>query len=114
MSTAEIIPDGLAPSLFIDVAQVRGGQRIVVAGEVDVATAPDLRDALVLAAGAGGDIELDLFGVTFMDSQGLTAMIVGRQAASADQAFTIVDCSPAVARLLDITSLGESFGIGPR
>ena len=91
-------------------ALLRGGHD-AGAGEVDLATARSLQTALVRAADAGGDIEVDLFGVSFMDSQGLAAMIVGRQAVRPGRTFTVVDCSRAVERLLDITALAESFGL---
>jgi len=62
------------------------GMRLVVArtmepagfrltGELDVATAPQLTDALEPALRRGGDVTLDLSDLSFMDSTGLQVLI---------------------------------------
>jgi len=53
------------------------GTRVVVAtGEIDMASAPGLWEALSEAIAAGqGDVIVDLSGVTFIDSQGLSVLV---------------------------------------
>ena len=55
------------------------GLVITVAGELDMATAPALRERLSRAIAAGASaLVLDLRGVTFMDSIGLAAILLAR------------------------------------
>lgn len=67
----------------------RDGARSIVRvlGELDIATAPQLADAL---AGAGADVVVELTEATFMDSTGLRTMVLGSR--DADR-FTVV-CPP--------------------
>jgi anti-sigma B factor antagonist len=46
-----------------------------VAGELDLLTVPQLREALTSAGARGGDIVLDFSGVSFVDSSGLGLLI---------------------------------------
>jgi len=59
---------------------IEGGVRLVVSGEIDQATVDEFRRALTTIVGRGdGDVELDMRGVTFVDSQGLRALVTARQ-----------------------------------
>ena len=49
-----------------------GATRVVLRGELDLATAPRLEQAL---ADAGADVLLDLRGLTFMDSTGVRLLL---------------------------------------
>src|SRR4051812_16226385 len=56
-----------------------GRATLVVAGEIDLVTAPFLRDELAAVIGdAGSTTVVDLSGVTFIDSSGLGALIDAR------------------------------------
>jgi anti-sigma B factor antagonist len=56
--------------------QAGGGVRLVVEGELDLAGAPMLDEALERALGEGhDDIAVDLAGTTLLDSTGLGALI---------------------------------------
>jgi anti-sigma B factor antagonist len=55
----------------IDTAAVGGALVVAVTGDVDIATAPALRDELAAALAASRCVVLDLGGVGFMDSTGL-------------------------------------------
>lgn len=98
------------PPFFADVTQIPDGLRVVVAGELDVATAPAFSAALKDAVAAGGSIELDLLGVTFMDSKGLGALIDAQRHAGDERPFVVVEASRAVRKLLKVTSLDRAFG----
>jgi anti-sigma B factor antagonist len=64
----------------------RSGRAVVVGvhGELDVATAPDLRQVLLDAAtGAPVDLVVDLAGVPFVDATGLGALLSAAEAVRA-------------------------------
>jgi anti-sigma B factor antagonist len=65
----------------VSIVHVDGHTKVRVTGEIDLATATELRQRLdpVLAAGTG-DVDLDLSEVTFLDSRGLVALLHARQA----------------------------------
>jgi anti-sigma B factor antagonist len=65
----------------VSIVHVDGHTKVRVTGEIDLATATELRHRLdpVLAAGTG-DVDLDLSEVTFLDSRGLVALLHARQA----------------------------------
>lgn len=62
----------------------RGGTRLEPLGELDLATAGALDEALRawLDDPAGGELVVDLSGVTFMDSSGLRAVLVASSEAT--------------------------------
>lgn len=78
-----------------------------VSGEVDLATAGDLEKALTDAAGSS--VVVDLTEVPFMDSTGLNALVNGRRAImdAGGSIALVVTPESAVARLLDITGMGD-------
>jgi anti-sigma B factor antagonist len=68
-----------------------GGLVITVAGELDMATAPALRERLTGATAAGATaLVLDLRHVTFMDSVGLAAILHARSRLGARERLAIV------------------------
>ncbi|HYQ69482.1 STAS domain-containing protein [Actinophytocola sp.] len=71
------------PGLRITSRTVGGVRVVEAAGEVDLVTAPALRTALLdaLAESPGGLCVVDLTGVTFLDSAGLTTLIEVNQRA---------------------------------
>jgi anti-sigma B factor antagonist len=82
--------------------------RVVAAGEVDAASAPALATAIADASEAGGDVALDLGGVTFIDSSGLR-VIAGAVTAADEQgrSVRVVAASSAVERIFAMTGLSE-------
>ena len=83
-----------------------------LSGELDMASEPDLLLRITALAEPGTTVELDLSGVTFMDSSALRGLVNAQwdaQAAGGD--VTISAASPLVRRLLDITGLGAQFGL---
>src|SRR5687767_13772956 len=81
-----------------------------IQGEVDLATADDLRDALLGPANDGaGTIIVDLARCTFIDSSGRRALLEARRALVAGDgapAFLIAAPAEQPGRLLEMTSLG--------
>jgi anti-sigma B factor antagonist len=74
--------------------------RIRVAGELDIAAAPDLELAIERRAVEGATLILDLSDVTFIDSTGLAVLI---HAATALDGRLRIIASPACQRLIDLT-----------
>lgn len=104
-------PDAPTPGLFVDVTQVENGLRVVVGGEVDLATSPILAEALADAFDRTDQVELDLSLVRFMDSQGLGVLVHARPDDASPRRLVVVDGSPAVRRLLAVTGLNEVFEV---
>ncbi len=86
---------------------------VSVVGEVDVATAPDLRHRLNEPIDDGSPLlVVDLLGVTFIDSTGLGALIEAlKHAQSNDATMRIVVSEPRILKVFKITGLTEVFEI---
>lgn len=101
----------------IDVRAATSASRctVTVSGEVDSATAPGLRNCLleVLSRPGTAAVELDLTGVTFLDSAGLSALATAHRAAQAGGRELVMRCggARAVARPLQITGLWDVFTV---
>lgn len=96
----------------VDVAGPEG--RIALAGEVDVAAAEPLADALgaVVKGGATG-IVLDLGEVGFLDSRGLAALVALAKGARAERLTVTTEAPPgSEARVvLSMSGLGSVLGL---
>ena len=76
--------------------------RIVVSGELDMASAPAMSESILrLAAATGGQVVLDLSEVSFMGSCGIKELLRMREVLS----LQVVAVSPQVQRVLDITDM---------
>jgi anti-anti-sigma factor len=85
--------------------------RIVVRGEMDAFTAGDVRSAVVDGTDSG--VDLDLRGVTFMDSSGLGTLIVIHQVMEASgRRVVITGRSPIVQRLFELSGVTTRFHLG--
>jgi anti-sigma B factor antagonist len=96
--------------------QLDNGTAVVrVMGEVDLATVPELKRALL---GEGEDLTgaliVDLTGCTFLDSTGLAALIATRKRLGrSNRRLALVLSTPAVLRIFQITALDQVFEIYP-
>lgn len=100
------------PSFRIDVRPER--ERVVVSpeGDVDLATVDRIAGQLDELAGSGfRAVVLDLRGVTFMDSTGVSLLV--RQSARTDLDVQIVDGEEPVSRLIDLTGVREVLRFVP-
>lgn len=89
---------------------VNDGYGVVTAvGEIDRETSSKLSAAIARAAVTAHSIELDLGAVRFMDSQGLRAIVEAQSSVGTDRSFRIIEASPQVHRLLEVTGLAEVF-----
>ncbi len=88
-----------------------GWQVLTLAGEIDVATAPRLRDRLVqLITDGPPRLVVDMSGLSFIDSMGLGALVSGLKRARAhDGDLRLAGASDHVAKVLAITRLDHAF-----
>jgi anti-sigma B factor antagonist len=86
---------------------------VTVAGELDVATAPTLRQAFLdLLSDGTPDIAIDVSGVTFVDSSGLAVLLMGARRWSGEQKrFVLRTPSPMLNRLLDLAGVRRAFEV---
>ena len=93
-----------SPPLIVDVRREDGVVVVAPRGEIDLATAPRVRDALRAAGSA--EVVLDLTDVDFLDTSGLYVVLEHQRAA--DQRglrFAIVPGSREIRRLFEMTGL---------
>ena len=85
---------------------------LYVAGELDVASAPSLREALIglLDREEVSDLTLDASGVAFCDSSGLAVLLMGaRRWASTGRRLILRRTSPALRRVIDLAGAARAF-----
>ncbi|MFF7721463.1 STAS domain-containing protein [Streptomyces luteogriseus] len=91
------------------------GPVLHVAGDLDFDQAPELRGRLDrLTLSPGQCLVLDLSGLTFCDSSGITALLAARQHAMAAGADIILAAVPAnLLRVLTVVGLDQVFTLRP-
>jgi anti-sigma B factor antagonist len=89
-----------------EVADLRGDRLLVLHGELDIATAPELVAMLHRLRRQGHAVELDLAEVTFMDSTGLTTLMDAHLAAQSNGwSFSVRRTSSAVRRVFELAGV---------
>jgi anti-sigma B factor antagonist len=90
-----------------------GTARVELLGELDLATAPALRDHLQALHLAGvRSFDLDASGLTFVDSVGLSVIVaVFRRCQEEDGRVRIVSPSPMMRRTLEVAGLADILEI---
>lgn len=93
--------------------QARGTVCVLhVAGEIDMASADEFRDRLLACLERFNSLEVDLGGVTFIDSSGLAALVRLRtESEMVGKPVALVKVSRAMARLLELTGLQGLFDV---
>ena len=84
-----------------------------VGGEIDVYTAPQLRERLIeLVEGGGRHIVVDMEQVEFLDSTGLGVLVGGlKRARAQDGSLGLVCAQERILKIFRITGLEKVFGI---
>ena len=90
-----------------------GRAAVAVTGEVDASNAEDLCLAILAAAMVhGSPLEVDLAGVTFMDSTGLRAITDAAHALEASGSALVLSNMPRqVRRIMQISGLGSTLEV---
>jgi anti-anti-sigma factor len=106
--------DAVYDTIHVDVhATAPGTCRVTVAGDLDVVSAPAVRDTLREAISRHpGGVEVDCAQLTFCDCSGLSALMAAARAAKADGVELRLCAVPhPLARLLRLTHTGSAFTI---
>ena len=82
-----------------------------VSGELDLATAPRLEEAL--ADLSAETLVIDLSGCTFLDSAGIRTLIGAARERSGPSKLRLVTADPGILRLLEITGVDALIHVRP-
>ena len=99
--------------LTLATREVDGRAIVSVGGEIDVYTAPKLRDCITELVGAGSyNIVIDLEAVEFLDSTGLGVLVGGLKKVRAhDGSLDLVCTQERLLKIFRITGLAKVFVI---
>ena len=102
-------------ALTIEAAEHGTTTLLVLRGELDIATSPQLRDELVRVIGDGRRIVVDLEGLGFIDSVGLGILVSGLKRARSDGGdLELVCANRIILQPLELTGLDQTFTLHAR
>lgn len=85
--------------------------RIAIDGELTIYRAADLKVTVLEALRKARVLEVDLAGVTELDTAGLQVLMLAKNTAMADQReLRLLNHSPAVVEIVEMLNLGAFFG----
>lgn len=91
--------------------QAMDGDVLRLQGELNIYTAMETKERLLAALAAGDALDIDLSGVTEMDTSGVQLLILAkREAARQGKRLALSGHSPAAMDLIDLFNLGGWFG----
>jgi anti-sigma B factor antagonist len=101
------------PSFRVTMTGTADRAEVSLEGELDLSTAPQLRERLVaLAEQDETDIVLDLTRLNFVDSTGLSVLVMAfNRSRAAGGSITLRNPSASVLRILEITGLVSVFNV---
>lgn len=103
-----------APGLVVAVGEGSTPVRVAVFGEVDLASAAQLRTVLSEATGRGGDVVVDCAGMSFIDACGLGVLATAaRRLQDEGHVLMLVGLSPFLRSLLRSTRLDRLLRVEP-
>jgi anti-sigma B factor antagonist len=105
-------PDQAPGAALVEMRVNRLAEAVVVSvrGELDPATAPELRTCLGQWAGSGRPLVVDLDGVRFLGAAGLSVLVEARNETERRGADLRLVCNGRPARRpLDVTGLSQTF-----
>ena len=93
--------------------QLDSGAVVAVRGEVDLATASRLEEALCLAGVSARHVIVDLSATSFFDSSGIHALLRGGSQAGADGVRLFLVCGPGgiPRKVLEITGVDRLYDV---
>src|SRR5437867_1010334 len=98
----------------LELSTLEGGnaRTIVVKGDVDMDSSPELRDELKRALKGVATLRLDLREVGYIDSSGIAVLITGYRLAQKSKAhFCLVEPSAQVKAVIELSQLQSFFPI---
>jgi anti-sigma B factor antagonist len=104
---------GETVDLTLATHEVDGRTVVAVGGEIDVYTAPKLRDKITELVGQGHhDLVIDMEGVDFLDSTGLGVLVGGLKKVRAhDGSMELICAQDRLLKIFRITGLAKVFVI---
>src|SRR5213592_907592 len=101
--------------LDVETGTVGDASLLSLRGEIDVYTAPRLRQAIIdLVDGGANRIVVDMEKVDFLDSTGLGVLVGGlKRVRLKDGTLAIVTTQDKILKIFDITGLNKVFSIYP-
>jgi anti-sigma B factor antagonist len=101
--------------LDVETGTVGDASLLSLRGEIDVYTAPRLRQAIIdLVEGGATRIVVDMEKVDFLDSTGLGVLVGGlKRVRVKDGSLSIVTTQDKILKIFDITGLNRVFAIHP-
>jgi anti-sigma B factor antagonist len=81
---------------------------VTIVGELDVFTAPLLRDCLDRI---DGDVDVDCSGLEFVDARGLAVLASARARCGSERTLALIEPAPYLLRLLRITGLDATLEV---
>lgn len=105
--------DQFRPDPALSVCTQDGYTVVTISGELDIASAPVLRERLLdLLRPGASRIVIELSGVTFCDATGLAVLVgASRRASLLGGVLRLAAPAPPVATVLRLTGLDSRFGI---
>ena len=94
--------------MSVDIEHQGTSARVTLSGELTIYSVAEIKSALAEAMGKASEIEVDLAGVTEVDTAGLQLMLIVKRHPGCDVRF--VNHSPEVLRLVDLANLGGALG----
>lgn len=101
----------MADSMAIDVQGRSDVVLLCVTGEVDLATAPELRHAILTALASQRHVVVSIQDVQYMDLAGFHALEAGLNTAIETQKFALVASPPNLERVIKIIRFNEVVSI---
>jgi anti-sigma B factor antagonist len=100
------------PELDLESRTSDDGASVVLRGEVDMATAPQLREALFAILDTGvTSITIDCRGLEFLDSSGIGVLIAVRKRLGDDGTLTLEAPPAHVRKVLELTGVTDHVTI---
>lgn len=94
--------------MSIEVKQTGQNAQVTLAGDLTIYAVADIKAALSAVMLDADEIEVDLSGITEMDTAGLQLMLIAKRRPGKTVRF--VNHSPIVLRLIDLANLGGVLG----
>ena len=80
-------------------------------GELDLATSPVLMETASPLAATGGDIRLDLAGLSFIDSSGIRTLLILAETLGERSRLVLVTPAESVLRTLELVGIDQARNI---